>query len=157
MADAKLEIKVGAVSFSGQGSETWLSQQFVKMLERLPKFTNVVVPEAGGDDPEASSAATKKAMSSDKHVGTLVAFLKEKKASSNQTRKFLATASWLHTKDGKDRIMTSDVTTALNSQSQGKLSNAAQCLINNVKSGFIAKDGKKQFYVTEEGRTELDK
>jgi hypothetical protein len=43
----------------------------------------------------------------------------------------------------------------LNTHNQGRLGNAAQFLVNCAKSGFVAKDGPKQFYVTPEGWTEL--
>ena len=36
MAEAKIEIKVGAVSFSGEGDGQWLSDQLDKVLEKIP-------------------------------------------------------------------------------------------------------------------------
>jgi hypothetical protein len=70
-------------------------------------------------------------------------------------RKFLATACWLTAK-GTERLTTGDITKALSDNRQGKLTNAAECLNNNVTKGFCEKEGK-QFYVTEEGFTSLGK
>jgi hypothetical protein len=84
---------------------------------------------------------------------SLAAFLKDKKVTNSQTRKYLATAMWLHEVKKIKRITTSDVTKALSDNNQGKLTNPAQCLINNANRGTIVREGK-QFYVTDEGRTE---
>jgi hypothetical protein len=70
-------------------------------------------------------------------------------------RKFLATAVWLHDSRNMDRLTTGDVTKALSANRQGKLTNPSDCLNGNVKRGFCEKDGKKQFFVTDEGRTNL--
>jgi hypothetical protein len=73
----------------------------------------------------------------------------------NQTRKFLATAFGYDT-EKQHRLTTAQATTALNAHNQGELTNASQCLNDNVKARHYRKDGK-QFYVTDEGRTGLDK
>ena len=148
MAEAKIEIKVGAVSFAGEGEEKWLSQQLDKVLEKLPELAKVAPPEqmdsGSGTGSHSHRAAT----------GTLASFHKEKNAATNQTRKFLATAAWLHDREKKSRLSTSDVTAALSTNSQSKLGNPADCLNKNVGKGFCEKDGK-QFFVTEDGRAEI--
>ena len=88
-------------------------------------------------------------------IAPLATYLKEKKATSNQARKFLATAAWLQ-HGGMNRVSTSEVTKNLNTHNQGKLTNAAQCLINNATAGNVVKDGK-QVYVTDKGFEELEK
>jgi len=157
MADAKLEIKVGAVTFTGEGSEKWLAEQLKSVLEKLPELTKIpsedTPPPSGhgsGETPHRSGGKKGQAKT------TLAAFIKESKATTNQARKFLATAAWLHDSEGKHRIETKDVTQALNTHNQGKLNNAAQCLVNNAKTGYIVRDGK-QFYVSDQGREELQK
>jgi len=47
MAEAKIEIKVGAMSFSGEGSEKWLSQELDKLLKKIPQIVKIA-PEKGG-------------------------------------------------------------------------------------------------------------
>ncbi len=106
-----------------------------------------------GDDIGADGAGHAPARR--KAGGTLASFLTAKNAKGNKTRKFLATTLWLQDAEGKSRVSTGDVTKALSHNSQGSVgSNPSQCLVQNVKQGFIAKEGR-QFYVTDEGRTEL--
>ena len=54
-----------------------------------------------------------------------------------------------------DRLATSDITKALKDSKQSGVGNASQCLALNISKGFCHKDGKKQFFVSDEGRTEL--
>lgn len=157
MPGAKLEIKIGTVTFSGEGAEDWLGQQLDKFLQRLPGLAQAGSEELRSPD---SHSAGKPHNVSERHASgqgkvSLVAFVRDKKATSNQSRKFLATALWLHDNAGKGRLITKEITEALNTHNQGKLTNAAQCLINNIKAGYIVRDGK-QFYVADEGRTELN-
>jgi len=153
MSEAKIEIKVGAVSFSGEGDGKWLSEQLDKVLEKIPELANVASAEPENGD---GSGGDVKAPAKKAKIGTLASFLTAKNAKRNKTRKFLATAIWLHDNDGKSRLATGDVRKALTQHSQGDVGNASQCLVQNSKQGFIAKDGK-QFYVTDEGRAEITK
>ena len=41
----KIEIKVGSISFVGEGNEGWLSSQLDKMLKHLPELVNMAPPE----------------------------------------------------------------------------------------------------------------
>jgi hypothetical protein len=156
LADAKIEIKVGTVSFSGEGTGDWLSKQLDKVLEKLPELAKISAPNENEkiDDSKASEKhPTDHCTEADV---TLASFLKDKKATTNQNRKFLATALWLEETKGLKRLNTGNVTTALNDHNQGKLGNASQCLASNAASGWVVRDGK-QFYVSDEGRTELGK
>ena len=151
MPDAKIEIKVGAVSFSGEGDGKWLSEQLDKIIEKLPELASVAPsePEGGGGGTSGSQVGGKSAK-----VGTLASLLTAKNAKTNKTRKFLATAVWLHDSTGANRLNTGDIKKALSQHNQGDVGNASQCLLLNTKQGFTAKDGK-QFYVTSEGRAEI--
>jgi hypothetical protein len=149
MGEARIEIKVGAVSFSGEGEGKWLSEQLDKVLEKIPELTQVVPPQPPDEGGETDLSGAHK-----KGTGTLAIFLRERKATGNQTRKFLATAAWLHD-HGKDRVTTIDVTKALSDAKQSALGNPSQCLASNVGKGFCQKLGKKDFFVTPEGRAEL--
>ncbi|HEV8417015.1 MAG TPA: hypothetical protein VGQ49_25690 [Bryobacteraceae bacterium] len=157
MADARLEIKAGLVSFVGEGTEDWLAKQLDKLLGKLPEFARLPQsdPDAGKNDGAGQGGQSNNNASSE-NIGSLATYLKEKKATSNQSRKFLATAAWLQL-GGMKRITTAEVTKTLSTHNQGKLTNASQCLNNNATSGNVVKDGKKQFYVAEEGFEELKK
>ena len=148
MGEARIELRVGAVSFLSEGSESWVSGEFDKAMQRIPelaKLAPALPTEAGASGAQATTPKT---------GGTLAAFLKAKNATSNQNRKFLSTATWLHDRDRKDRLTTADVTKALSDNQQSRLGNASDCLNQNVSKGFCEKDGKA-FYVTEEGRAEI--
>lgn len=40
MADARIEIELGSFKFSGEGSEKWVGEQLVLVLERVPGLVN---------------------------------------------------------------------------------------------------------------------
>ncbi|HMH11637.1 MAG TPA: hypothetical protein VK578_00890 [Edaphobacter sp.] len=79
MADTKLEIKVGAVTFTGEGAESWLAQQLDKVLDRLPELLEVRTPDSGGSDESETSDRDSTKKKSGKKV-PLAMFLKEKNA-----------------------------------------------------------------------------
>jgi hypothetical protein len=150
MADAKIEIKVGSFVFSGEGTEKWLSGELEKLLVKIPELVDVAPANRDSDDAGTGGGGTK----NKGKVGTLSAFLKEKNATSNQVKKFLATAAWLHDSTGRDRLATKEVKNALKKANQGKLTNPANSLNQNVGKGHCEKDGGS-FFVTEPGRTSL--
>jgi len=147
MADAKIEIKAGGAEFSATGSPDWVSKQLDKFFENASKIASIPTPksdEDGGGDKRDGQV--------NKTIGhkTLATHLKEKGASTNQTKKFLQAAIWLEAK-GKREMTTGDVTKALKDAHQSRLGNPADCLNKNVNKGYCEKEGS-QFYVTEEGR-----
>jgi len=152
MADAKIDIKVGAVSFAAEGSEKWLSGELDKVLAKAAELAAIVPTQNGSNDGgNMKHTIGGGSTSTAKLKGTLAGFLKERRATTNQVRKFLATATWLQDHDGKERLTTKEITNALSDAKQTALTNPSQCLAHNVKQGFCQKDGKKQFYVTPEG------
>jgi hypothetical protein len=146
MAEAKIDIRVGEVSFSGEGEAKWVSEQFDKMLKHLPDLVAVAPVQNDGVSSNVPGAGKAK--------GTLAAFLTSTNSKANQTRRFLATALWLQN-GGKTRLSTTEVSKALSDNHQNRLTNPSQCLAENIKQGFCEKEGKKEFYVTDEGRTEV--
>ena len=157
MGDSKLEIKVGSITFSGEGTGDWLSRQLDKVPAKIPELLAVAPQENGqigdgGGNPGNGGSGPP----SGKTSGTLAAYLKGTGSTSNQVRKFLATAVWLHDSEGKKRLTTKEVSSALNSHSQGKFTNPADCLNQNVGKGHCVKDGKT-FYVVPDGRASLGK
>ena len=157
MADSKIEIKVGSITFSGEGDGDWLSKQLDKVLAKIPELAALAPAETPGNgNNNGGSELDSPGAKSGKASGTLAAYLKSTSSTSNQVRKFLATVAWLHDNEGKNRVTTKDVSSALNSHNQGKLTNAANSLNQNVGKGHCVKDGKT-FYVTTEGRTSLGK
>jgi hypothetical protein len=152
MAQAKMSITVGPVSFSGEGDDAWLSKQLDKVLEHGPELLKNAPEPLGGN---GSSSEEETQGGGKKVVGnkTLASFLKEKGAATNQNKRFLATAVWLHDR-GQKRLTTRDVSKALSDNSQKRLGNPSDCLNKNVAQGHCEKVGK-EFYVTDEGRGSL--
>jgi hypothetical protein len=146
MSVSKIQIKVGHVEFSGEGEQDWLSQELDKMLEKVPELLKIepVIPasEVPADKPKIKQS-----------LGSLVTWLKEKNVGSNQVKKFLATASFLQI-NGKDRMTTADVSSALSKSNQGKLNNPSDKLLQNIGKGYCIREGNL-FYVTPEGLNEL--
>jgi hypothetical protein len=120
----------------------------------VPELANVTPVRNGNGSGEGSSTGTDEQQHKKGNVGTLASYLKEKKATDNQRRKFLATAAYLHDKTGDRRLTTGQVKKALSTNNQGKLTNASASLNDNVGQGFCEKDGKT-FFVTDAGRAQL--
>ncbi len=151
MSESKIQIKVGIVEFSGEGNQDWLASQLDKILEKVPELlkielTNPSFSEAGNSNNtnggnNAGNAANK--------PSNLPSFLKDKAATTNQVRKFLATAAFIQL-NGKDRMITSDVSGLLSKNNQSKLNNPSDTLAQNISKGHCSKEGNT-FYVTPEG------
>ena len=141
----KIHIKVGGVEVDYEGTETFLDEKLHKLISDVSALAKQAPAERDVSD---SSGNTENKTSS-----TLASFLKEKNATDNQNRRFLATAQWLHLKD-LEQIKTGDVTKALRENRQTRLGNASECLNQNISKGYCEKDGK-EFYVTNEGRDSL--
>ncbi|UYG01256.1 hypothetical protein [Halomonas sp. GD1P12] len=156
MSASKIEIKIGEITFSGEGEPAWLSEQLDKILDRaedlmaLAPVINSSPPHGGNSDHEEADLSGHDEIAS-KPLGI---WLRDRNADTNQNLKFLATAVWVESK-GQNRLQTKDVTGALSNANQKRLGNATECLNQNVKQGFCEKEGK-QFYVTEEGKRKLD-
>lgn len=151
MSEAKIEIKIGEIQFSGEGDQAWIAEQLDKILAQAEKLVKLA-PKASSEGEEDASH---KPMGEDSGIAkmTLPSFLNEKGASKNQVKKFLATAVWLEAK-GKNRVQTTDVAKALKDSNQSKLANPSDCLNKNVSKGHCEKDGT-DFFVTEEGKKSL--
>lgn len=151
MGEAKIEMKVGQITFSGEGEQEWVAKQLDKILAQAEKLTNLF-PE---QNDEVSHDLGKKPMGKDPAIAgkTLPAFLQDKSATKNQNKKFLATAVWLEAK-GKSRMKTGDVAKALKDAQQSRIGNPADCLNQNVQKGYCEKDGG-EFFVTDDGKRSL--
>ncbi|MFD0987817.1 hypothetical protein [Methyloligella solikamskensis] len=140
---AKVEINVGDLRFSGEGDEEWLGEQVAKLLkaaEQIGKTARVDAEEPSGPSPAARSSGS---------TPSLASYIRAKGADSNQILRFLATAAWLQ-KRGSENLTTSSVAKALTDNQQKRLANASDCLNKNVKKGLCEKT-KDGFFITPEG------
>lgn len=155
MSDSKIQIKVGIVEFSGEGNQDWLAAQLDKIIAKVPELLKIELaspPQKGSDKNDNGSSAN--GSRTGEKPKNLAIFLKEKSPTPNQTKKFLATAAFLQV-NGKSRMTTTDVASALKTANQGRLTNPSDALQKNVAKGHCEKDGSKDFFVTTEGLEEL--
>lgn len=149
MADAKIEIKIGGLTFAGEGTEAWLGEQLEKLLAKADDFAAATAP-ASVDSEQHHAAPNGPCSGTPKPTTTLATFLSSNNATANQVLRFLTTAEWL-TRKGTAKLTTSDVVKALKDNHQARLGNASDTLNSNVEKGYCEKDGK-EFFVTPEGR-----
>ena len=149
MTVAKIRFRLGQIQFFGEGDEKWVGVQLDKILEKATALQR----NGDANDEDTSKRNGQEQAKPPANSTTLASFLQQKNATSNQVKRFLATAEWL-TSRGSAKVSTSDVTKALKANHQGRLSNPAHCLNKNVAKGYCEKDGK-QFFVTPEGRSSL--
>lgn len=146
----KVKLRVGDVEIEYEGAEAFMIKKIPGLIEDLR--------QKGRPSNQVNDTSRQKVHSNGNanggDPGTLAAFLSSKDAKGKQVKRFLATAEWLHQK-GTDLILTSEVTAALKENRQNKIGNPADCLNKNVSRGFCEKDGKR-FFVTDEGRKELE-
>jgi hypothetical protein len=146
MGNAKIEFSFGAVSFSGEGEEAWLSQQLERVITEAREIYKQQPPTPQDPAPVPKT-----------HTGqfreTLAAYIKAKGGDDNQVQRFLATADWLRRR-GTAKLTTAAVVKALKDNQQKRLGNPADCLNQNVGKGHCEKtdDG---FFITPEGLTSL--
>lgn len=147
MTESRIEFSIGTISFSGQGTEDWLSKELEKLLVELPKLLEVVPP------PSITSSEKQNETAPPPFTASLASYIKDKGGDKNQTQRFLATADWLRLK-GNPVLTTSTVSKALADNQQKKLSNPSQCLNDNVSKGYCEKNGDG-FFITPDGLAAL--
>ena len=150
MSEAKIEIKIGQMQFSGSGEQDQLAKQLDKIIAQAEKLIKLAPPEDQLDDDGNHKPTGKDSTIAKK---TLPVFLGEKNATRNQVKKFLATAVWLESK-GEQKMTTRNISKALSDSHQSRLTNPSDCLNQNVSKGYCEKDGK-EFFVTDDGKKSL--
>jgi len=155
MSESKIQIKVGIVEFSGEGNQDWLAAQLDKILSKVPELLKIELdsPQGNSNNGAISNNQNGNVGNSTSKLPNLASWLKEKNATTNQNKKFLATAAHLQL-NGKTRLSTGDVGAALKNSNQSRLGNSSECLNQNVKKGHCEKDGN-EFFVTVEGLEDL--
>ena len=146
MSEGKIQVNLGAVSFSGEGDPEWLAQQLDKVLKAAPDLAKTQPQAESKSSPDTVAAHV---TASGGTVVTLAAYIKAKGGDSNQIKRFLATADWLRQR-GENQLTTAKVTKALSDSHQKRLGNSADCLNQNVRKGFCEKNGDG-FFITPEG------
>jgi hypothetical protein len=147
MAESKIDITVGSVSFSGEGDPAWLAQQLDKVL----KVASVIPPSTSGGATGVNPSG--QATDSAGFNTTLASYIKEKHGETNQVDRFLIAADWLRRR-GTALLTTASVTKALRENQQKRLGNPADCLNKNVSKGYCEKTAEG-FFITPDGINKL--
>ncbi len=179
MSQSKIEFRLGAIHFIGEGDKEWVTKQLDKIINQTPSLLRVVrgteedmmvadevtAPSENGKvsrhharrswkkAASKSSAMKISGVKSSTSSKDLAAFIQAKKVGANQRAKFLAAALWLN-KNGKNNPVTRDVTDALKAARVTALINPSQYLNQNVKQGFLRKSGDG-FLITKKGQSAL--
>ena len=153
MSDSKIQLKIGNLEFTGEGESGWVSSQLDKILNKVPDLLGVARQDKEDSNGVGDSVPKQSGLDNTVKPTNLSIFLREKNASTNQVKKFLATAAFLQL-NGKSRLSTSDIPKALKEANQTKLGNPSEYLNQNVKKGHCEKDGS-QFFVTSHGFGDL--
>ncbi len=142
----KIELNIGSISFSGEGEQSWLTEQVAMLIEAAKSDQIIDSPTTGSPDNDREQRSTA-------NISSLNSYLKSKGADNVQVQRFLATAGWLHHR-GEEPLTSSLVSRALRDNQQKRLGNPADCLNQNVGRGFCEKtpDG---FFITPEGWQQL--
>lgn len=148
MSQSKIDITVGAVSFSGEGEQAWLAEQLDKVLKAAPEIARAQ-PAPGA----ASQSGNANQLRNEEFNITLASYIKEKNGDTSQVDRFLISADWLRRR-GANKLTTAAVTRALKDNQQRRLANTADCLNKNVSKGYCEKaDGG--FYISPDGLRKL--
>lgn len=157
MANARIEFKIGDIEFVCEGEQEWVTDQLDKILNRLPHLEKESVKNSVKQTPQSVSnihSNTHADLFSEQKTDNdipveLSTFLQKKDAIEKQRRRFLATAVWLQL-NGKQLVMTKEVTDALRAARQMKITNPSHQLNQNMAQGFCQREGRG-FYVTPQG------
>lgn len=142
----KIELTIGDLRFSGEGDQDWLDQQISRLIDIVPKVQIAASIDGVSSKPEPEQNETVSTQS-------LASYLRAKGADTVQVQRFLATAGWL-SRRGERVLTTKAVNKALQDNQQKRLSNAADCLNQNVGRGFCEKT-TGGFFITPEGWRQL--
>jgi hypothetical protein len=145
VAEAHIQIEVGKVRFTAEGSPEWVDKKYEEFLRHMGELQKQS-PLLEGSTKHGESNEGQSDM-------PLAIFLKQKNVGSSQNNRFLAAAIWLKFK-GQSVIRTTEVVKALAEAQQQRLGNPADILNQNVRKGFCVKSGEG-FYVTPEGEESL--
>lgn len=142
----KVELKVGNITFSGEGDQDWLERQLANVLDAASQGEDTSQPSG---DPLSDREPIENAG----FETSLASYIKRKGGDNKQVQRFLVTAAWLW-KRGRRSLKASDIAKALLDNHQKRLANPADCLNKNVAKGYCEKTAEG-FFITPEGWSAL--
>jgi hypothetical protein len=153
MAEARIKLAVGAVSFSGVGEPEWLAAQLDRILTEIPNLITVAPPIPAIPGALSTNGNGGPAVAEGGFTDTLATYIKAKNGEENQVARFLAAADWLRRR-GTTSLTTAAVSKALKDHQQKRLGNPADCLNQNAAKGYCEKTATG-FFITPDGLKHL--
>lgn len=142
----KVELKIGEMSFSGEGDQEWLDNQISKLLE-------AATSDQIRDVISTGTTPAEERQSEPTHNESLPTYLRNKGGERSQVKRFLATAAWIHRR-GETTLTTGLVAKTLRENHQKRLGNPSDCLNKNVSKGHCEKTAEG-FFITSDGWSAL--
>jgi len=108
MSESKINVKIGIIEFSGEGDQKWLSEQFDKILEKMPELLKIEISNPsngsnnGADNGKTNSNGTVTGLSIINIAGKLNC-----KSGSDLV---IAAAAFLHFIENKTTFSRDDIT-----------------------------------------------
>ena len=146
-----MELKVSCGSFEVEysGDEKFAKESLCALVADLRDIIQIEEEKPNLDKIQQNESKTDK---------TLPEFLEEMENKSERNsweyRKFLVAAAWLHL-NGKNRLQTADVASALLKDNFNKLSNPSDCLAKNIRYDHCRRVENNEFIVTQKGFKDL--
>lgn len=142
----KVELKIGEMSFSGEGDQEWLDNQISKLLD-------AATSDQIRDVISTGTIASEERQSEPTRSESLPTYLRNRGGERSQVMRFLATAAWIHRRGGTT-LTTGLIGKTLRENHQKKLGNPSDCLNKNVSKGYCEKTAEG-FFITADGWSAL--
>ena len=159
MAEGKVAIAIGSLSFSGEGEQTWVTEQFDKILAKVPELLkqapNLVSPSSGS----ANGGGQQSRQSAGIAKGT-VAAIAAKLGVATGPELIMAAAAKLTFVDGKDsfsrKSLLEAMKTATNYYKQTYSNNLSKYLKTVQQDQRLTEHAADQFALTAAEKTKLE-
>ena len=148
--DMKIKVSCGGFELEYSGDEQFAKESLCSLVSEIKDIIQT-------DDEMPKQEQTYQNMPSEnmKLPKFLAEMEKNSERNSREYRKFLVTAAWLHL-NGKSKLQTADVASALLESKINKLSNPSDSLAKNIKYGHCERVENSGFIVTQRGFQDLE-
>lgn len=111
MSESKIQVKVGIVEFAGEGDPKWLSEQFDKILEKMPELLKIEIsnPNDGNDGNLGNLGASQCTVAG----GLSVLNIAGKLACKSGSDLVIAATAYMHFVEKKNTFSRDDITTTM--------------------------------------------
>src|ERR1700722_5503907 len=105
MPDAHIQIEIGKIKFTAEGSPDWVDKKYEEFLRHMSELQKQL-------PPTEAPPLEQRVLGTEHTDVPLAIFLKQKKVGTSQNNRFLAAAVWLKLK-GQNIVRTAEVVKVL--------------------------------------------